>query len=43
LATNDSLYHNLNSTANSLNTLISDLKEHPGKYVQFSVFGKKNK
>ncbi len=37
------LYNNLNSTAENLNLLMSDLKERPDRYVQFSVFGKKYK
>lgn len=37
------LYNNLNSTAENLNILMSDLKERPDRYVQFSVFGKKYK
>ncbi|MDG4946053.1 MlaD family protein [Weeksellaceae bacterium KMM 9713] len=37
------LYNNLNSTAKNLNILMSDLKERPDRYVQFSVFGKKYK
>lgn len=41
---NDSLlYTNLDSTVVYLNSLISDLKEHPKRYVHFSVFGKKDK
>lgn len=37
------LYENLNSTANSLNVLLQDFRIHPKRYVQFSVFGKKDK
>lgn len=37
------LYNNLNSTAENLNALMSDLKNRPDRYVQFSVFGKKYK
>ncbi|MEY3433338.1 MAG: hypothetical protein RL131_1274, partial [Bacteroidota bacterium] len=43
LATDEMLYKNLNSTANSLNVLLQDLRLHPKRYVQFSVFGKKDK
>ncbi|MFM7217967.1 MAG: MlaD family protein [Bacteroidota bacterium] len=43
LAVNDSLYHNLDNTARNLDALIVDFKEHPKRYVQFSVFGKKDK
>ena len=37
------LYENLNGTANSLNILLQDFRLHPKRYVQFSVFGKKDK
>ena len=37
------LYENLNGTANSLNILLQDFRIHPKRYVQFSVFGKKDK
>lgn len=44
LMNNDSLYSNLNKTTESLNALLKDLKEHPGRYIHVSVFGgKKNK
>ncbi len=43
LATNDSLYVNLNNTAKNLDLLLTDLKANPGRYVQISVFGRKNK
>lgn len=43
LATNDSLYTNLNNTARDLDLLITDLKANPGRYVHISVFGKKSK
>jgi phospholipid/cholesterol/gamma-HCH transport system substrate-binding protein len=39
LLNNDSLYHGLSASADNLNRLILDLKERPGRYVQFSVFG----
>lgn len=42
LLTNDSLYQNLNDTVEKLGQLINDLKEHPKRYVHFSLFGKKN-
>lgn len=41
LATSDSLYTNLNSSIESLDALLKDLNENPGRYVQFSVFGGK--
>ncbi|HNJ94974.1 MAG TPA: MlaD family protein [Ferruginibacter sp.] len=37
------LYNNLAATANKLNLLIDDLKTNPKRYVNISVFGKKNK
>lgn len=43
LARNDSLYTNLNNTARDLDMLLLDLKANPGRYVQVSVFGRKNK
>ncbi|GAA5099215.1 MlaD family protein [Chryseobacterium ginsengisoli] len=39
----DQLYNNLNAASNNLNALIEDLKAHPKKYVNFSVFGKNSK
>ena len=38
-----SVYDNLNQTVQSANSLVNDLKNHPGRYVHFSVFGKKDK
>ena len=43
LASDDQLYKNLASTSNSLNILLQDLRLHPKRYVQVSVFGKKDK
>jgi phospholipid/cholesterol/gamma-HCH transport system substrate-binding protein len=43
LVVNDSLYNNLNSAVASLDSLLIDLKQHPGRYVRVSVFGKKEK
>jgi hypothetical protein len=37
----EELYNNLTKTSNSLNELISDLKQNPKKYINISVFGKK--
>jgi phospholipid/cholesterol/gamma-HCH transport system substrate-binding protein len=37
------LYNNLNATTNSLNILLQDLRLHPKRYVNVSVFGKKDK
>jgi phospholipid/cholesterol/gamma-HCH transport system substrate-binding protein len=37
------LYQNLEGTTRSLNTLLDDLRMHPKRYVNISVFGKKDK
>ena len=37
------LYDNLNQTIKSADSLLTDLKAHPKRYVHFSVFGKKDK
>jgi len=42
LMTDDSLYQNLSNSLESLNLLLLDLKANPKRYVNFSVFGKKN-
>lgn len=39
----DSLYVNLNNTARDLDLLLVDFRKNPGRYVQFSLFGKKEK
>jgi phospholipid/cholesterol/gamma-HCH transport system substrate-binding protein len=36
------LYNNLTATANKINLLIDDLKTNPKRYVNISIFGKKN-
>lgn len=41
LAKNDSLYNNLNKSAENLDLLLKDLKENPKRYVRFSIFGGK--
>ncbi len=38
-----SLYNNLTATAASADSLLTDLKAHPKRYVHFSIFGKKDK
>jgi len=38
-----SIYENLEKATNELNVLIEDVKLNPSRYVNFSVFGKKNK
>jgi len=37
------LYNNINNTISSLNILMDDLRVHPKRYVNISVFGKKEK
>jgi len=37
------LYNNLNATSNKLNLLLDDVRVHPRRYVNISVFGKKDK
>lgn len=37
------LYRNLNATMNSADSLLIDLKQHPKRYVHFSIFGRKDK
>ena len=41
LINEDEVYNNLNSSIESLNILITDIKANPKKYVHFSVFGRK--
>ena len=38
-----SIYENLEKATNELNILIEDVKLNPSRYINFSVFGKKNK
>lgn len=40
---NKSLYDHIDATVVSADSLLVDLKAHPKRYVQFSVFGKKDK
>ncbi|HLW49610.1 MAG TPA: MlaD family protein [Sphingobacteriaceae bacterium] len=43
LLINDSaLYDNLRNASKNLDELMIDLKEHPGRYVHFSIFGRRN-
>lgn len=42
LLTNRELYDNLNTTVGSANELLVDLKAHPKRYINVSVFGRKN-
>jgi phospholipid/cholesterol/gamma-HCH transport system substrate-binding protein len=43
LIVNDSLYINLQSSIVSLNELLVDIKENPKRYINITVFEKKNK
>ena len=43
LLNDNQLYVNLNSTLQSSDALLKDLKEHPKRYVHFSLFGRKDK
>lgn len=44
LLMNDSrLYYNLTTTVNSADSLLNNLREHPKRYVHFSLFGRKDK
>lgn len=43
LMTDPGLYNNLNSTMRDADSLLVNLKQHPGRYVHFSLFGKKDK
>lgn len=40
LLNDDEIHNSLNDTIDSVNALVSDLKEHPMRYVHFSLFGK---
>lgn len=43
LVNNDSLYSNINKTIESLDLLVKDLKANPSKYINVTVFGKREK
>jgi phospholipid/cholesterol/gamma-HCH transport system substrate-binding protein len=43
LVNDKKLYQNLESTSRSLNTLLDDVRVHPKRYVNISVFGRKDK
>jgi phospholipid/cholesterol/gamma-HCH transport system substrate-binding protein len=43
LMRNPGLYTNMNNTVRSADSLLTDLKKHPKRYVHFSLFGKKDK
>lgn len=43
LVNNDSLYLNLENVSKDMDKLLIDMKEHPKRYVHFSIFGRKEK
>jgi phospholipid/cholesterol/gamma-HCH transport system substrate-binding protein len=43
LMNDTAFYQNLQGTLKSINTLIDDVKVHPKRYINVSVFGKKDK
>jgi len=43
LLNDKTLYHNLESTSNKINILLDDIRVHPKRYVNFSIFGSKSK
>jgi len=43
LLKDDSLYINLSRSLESLNMLLKDIEENPGRYVRLSIFGNKKK
>lgn len=43
LMNDPTLYNNLSSTMQSADSLLIDLRQHPKRYVHFSLFGKKDK
>ena len=43
LLKDDELYYNMTQTMEDLDKLFIDMRENPKRYVQFSVFGKKDK
>lgn len=42
LLNDDELYDNLSKSSKNLDRLMIDLRENPGRYVHFSLFGRKN-
>ncbi|MFC3197817.1 MlaD family protein [Parapedobacter deserti] len=42
LLSDEQLYNNLNQASQNLEELIADMKARPGRYVHFSVFGRRN-
>lgn len=42
LINDDELYNNLNNSSKNLDNLMKDVKDNPGRYINISVFGKKD-
>ncbi|HCQ30293.1 MAG TPA: MCE family protein [Flavobacteriales bacterium] len=43
LINNDTLYYNLEKSAEDLDKLLKDMRINPGRYVHFSIFGRRDK
>ena len=43
LFSDDALYDSLVAASSNLSLLLQDVKEHPKRYVHFSIFGRKDK
>ena len=43
LLNDKTLYNNLKSTTDKINILLDDIRVHPRRYVNISIFGKKDK
>jgi phospholipid/cholesterol/gamma-HCH transport system substrate-binding protein len=43
LVNNDTLYNNLEKSAEDLDKLLKDMRINPGRYVHFSIFGRRDK
>lgn len=43
LVNDTALYHNLNNTVAELGRLSADLKAHPSRYINLTIFGRKNR
>lgn len=42
LVNDEELYNNLNNSSKNLDNLMKDVKDNPGRYINISVFGKKD-
>ena len=43
LMNDPSLYNNLNSVMRNADSLVVNLRQHPKRYIHFSLFGRKDK